>query len=64
MSDRQILVTDANGKFVTSRRYPKMVLITSEVSDKGDSITLSAPGMDTIKVPIKTGGKKINVQVE
>jgi len=34
MTDRQFMVTDMTGKMITSRRYPNMVLIKPEVTEK------------------------------
>ena len=61
-SDRQMVVTDANGRFVTARKYPKMVLIGAEVDTDGKNLTLSAPEQKDIKVPLATG-TKVTVEV-
>ncbi|MDS1139798.1 MOSC N-terminal beta barrel domain-containing protein [Pusillimonas sp. SM2304] len=47
--DRQWVIVDGNGVFMTQRQYPKMALIQPAVQD-GD-LTLSAPGMPDIMVP-------------
>lgn len=41
--DRQWMVVDAKGRFLTQRRFPRMALIVAEPRD--DGLTLSAPGM-------------------
>lgn len=40
--DRRYVVTDDKGRFLTARRFPRMVLIHTELSD--DGLTVSAPG--------------------
>ena len=40
--DRRYVVTDANGRFFTARRFPRMVLIRAQVED--GALRLSAPG--------------------
>ncbi|TRY75757.1 hypothetical protein TCAL_08654 [Tigriopus californicus] len=52
MCDRQILVVDANGRFVTGRRYPKMVLISVEVTADLD-LELKAEGMKDFHLELK-----------
>ena len=47
--DRSWMVADPNGKFVTGRTYPQLVLVGAEPSDEG--VTLSAPGRDDLFVP-------------
>ena len=62
VSDRQLIVTDANGRFVTARRYPKMVLIGADTAPDGKSITLSGPGQKDLKVQLTTG-TKVTVEI-
>ena len=40
--DRRYVVTDANGRFFTARRYPRMLLIQTRIHDGG--LTVSATG--------------------
>src|SRR5690606_34300919 len=47
--DRQWVIVDEHGVFMTQRQYPAMALIQPHV-DNGD-LTLSAPGMPDILVP-------------
>lgn len=47
--DRSWMVADPNGKFVTGRTYPQLVLVGAEPSDEG--VTLSAPGRADLFVP-------------
>jgi uncharacterized protein len=48
--DRRWLVVDADGRFVTARQVPAMVLIRVEMS--GDGLRLSAPGLADLDVPL------------
>ncbi|WP_228112019.1 MOSC domain-containing protein, partial [Zoogloea sp. 1C4] len=47
--DRSWMVADPNGKFVTGRTYPELVLVGAEPSIEG--VTLSAPGRANLFVP-------------
>lgn len=47
--DRSWMVADPNGKFLTGRTYPQLVLVGAEPSD--DGVTLSAPGRADLFVP-------------
>ncbi len=46
--DRQWMVVNSNGKFLTQRQLPKMCLIETQV--KGTQLVLSAPEMETLLV--------------
>ncbi|MDN3577067.1 MOSC domain-containing protein [Chitinimonas viridis] len=46
---RWMLVSDREG-FLTGRQYPRMVLITASMDDRG--VTFDAPGMDSLRVEI------------
>lgn len=48
--DREWMVADANGNFMTQREYPKMALITPRI--KADTLELRAPGMLRIEIPL------------
>lgn len=52
MCDRQILVVDSNGRFVTGRRYPKLVLVSVEVTADLD-LELKAEGMRDFHLELK-----------
>ncbi len=58
--DREWLVVDAStNNFITQREIAKMCLIKPELSNTENELTLSAPGMDSIKVPVtKTCGQR------
>jgi len=61
IKDRQFMVCDLNGKFVTSRKYPNMALIQPKVED--GSIRLSYPGKPDIIASIKVDGRKMECNV-
>ncbi|HRQ66145.1 MAG TPA: MOSC domain-containing protein [Xanthomonadaceae bacterium] len=46
--DRRWMVVDADGRFVTGRKLPRMVLIRAEPTERG--VILSAPGMPVLPV--------------
>lgn len=47
--DRQWMVVDADGQFVTQRQQPRMALVAAQVGEDG-SLCLQAPGMPDIRV--------------
>ncbi|MFC7516212.1 MOSC domain-containing protein [Herbaspirillum sp. GCM10030257] len=48
--DREWMVVDAEGQFMTQRDYPKMALIVPRI--KADTLELRAPGMLRLEVPL------------
>lgn len=48
--DREWMVVDANGEFMTQRQYPKMAQIVPRI--KADTLELRAPGMLRLEVPL------------
>lgn len=46
--DRRFVVTDAKGRFLTARRFPRMVLIRAQPVEGG--LTVSAPGMPALSL--------------
>lgn len=48
--DREWMVVDAQGNFLTQREYPKMALI--EPCIKADTLELRAPGMLRLQIPL------------
>jgi uncharacterized protein YcbX len=48
--DREWMVVDAKGEFMTQRDFPKMALITPRI--KADTLELRAPGMLRLEVPL------------
>lgn len=48
--DREWMVVDENGDFLTQRHHPRMALITPRI--KSDTLELRAPGMLPIEIPL------------
>ncbi len=48
--DREWMVVDAQGAFLTQREHPKMALIVPRI--KGDTLELRAPGMLRLEIPL------------
>jgi len=48
--DREWMVVDAQGQFMTQRQYPRMALIVPRL--KADTLELRAPGMLRIEIPL------------
>ncbi len=48
-NDRRWLAVDADGRFITAREVPEMVLIRAEAM--GEGLRLSAPGLHALEVP-------------
>src|SRR5260221_432818 len=49
VGDRRFLVVDGSGRFLTQRTLPRMALVATALAPA--SLTLSAPGAGTIRVP-------------
>jgi uncharacterized protein len=50
VSDREWMVVDANGQFLTQREYPRMALVTPRPQD--GVLELSAPGQASHEIPL------------
>ncbi|OQR86082.1 mosc domain protein [Achlya hypogyna] len=62
--DRQWIITDAEGNFITQRKYPRMALIAPQVDvTRPDELTLSGPGMPDLVVPVTRTGPELRVRV-
>ena len=61
VGDRRWLIVDPNGIFLTQRDAPELALVRPELRE--DGLSLSAPGTDTIDVPIDLDGPTLDVQV-
>ncbi|HXH26353.1 MAG TPA: MOSC N-terminal beta barrel domain-containing protein [Candidatus Acidoferrum sp.] len=59
--DREWMVVDQQGGFITQRQYPKMALIKPELSD--NTLTLSAEEAGSVMAPIVEAGTEIAVRV-
>ncbi len=59
--DRRWMVVDAEGKFITQRRFPRMALIGVE---RGEHLRITAPGMPELLVPLTAeSSERIPVEV-
>ncbi|HEY6786904.1 MAG TPA: MOSC domain-containing protein, partial [Trebonia sp.] len=52
--DRRWMVVDGDGRFVTAREHPRLVLVTPALD--GGVIRLAAPGMPDLVVPVPDSG--------
>ncbi len=59
--DRRMMVVTENGEFLTQREYPQLALVTPGLDD--DTLELSAPGYDPIRLRIQTTGTPCLVNV-
>ncbi len=59
--DRRWLVVDSEGRFLTGRQLPRMTLIRA--LPDSDGLTLSAPGMPSLKVPFPQTDSRMPVSV-
>ncbi|MBV1776884.1 MOSC domain-containing protein [Burkholderiaceae bacterium DAT-1] len=59
--DRRWMLCDENGRFLSARNYPRMVLIESQVDEKG--ICFSAPGADPLRVEMADMTEPLPVSV-
>ena len=55
--DREWMIVDADGRFVTQREYPRLALIATSVAS--DGLQLASPGMAPHCVPFETPGLTI-----
>ena len=59
--DRRWMVVDAQGKFVTARKHPGMVLIHIVIDDEG--LLLDAPGMARLRLAAPTKPASLNATI-
>jgi uncharacterized protein YcbX len=59
--DRSWMITDAAGGFLTQRTHPNLARIETFLS--GTSLTLRAPGLPPLELPLAVQGEFISVQV-
>lgn len=60
-NDRRLMVVDPQGMFLTQRDYARMALITPMLAD--GNISLSAPGMPALTIPLSNLGQRMNVEI-
>lgn len=61
IGDREWVVVDADGEFLSQREHPRMALI--ETRFVGESLRLKAPGMLGLEVPFASEGDVVEVRV-
>jgi uncharacterized protein len=61
IGDREWVVVDAEGEFLSQREYPRMALI--ETRFVGETLRLKAPGMLALEVPFASEGDVVDVRV-
>jgi len=61
IGDREWVVVEAAGEFLSQREYPKMALIETRLTPT--SLMLKAPGMLLLEVPFASEGDVVNVRV-
>jgi MOSC domain-containing protein len=59
--DRRMMVVTEKGGFLTQREYPQLALVTPKLSD--DTLELSAPNYDSIRLEIQTSGTPCLVDI-
>ena len=62
--DRQWMIVDDQGEFQTQRHIPHLVWIEPEVQEQAQTLTISAPEMPTLTLPlVKADAPKLTVRV-
>ena len=61
VGDREWVVVDAEGEFLSQREHPKMALIETRIT--GAALRIKAPGMLTLEVPFASEGDVLKVRV-
>lgn len=59
--DREWMIVDATGKFVTQREEPRLALIRTAIA--GRSLRLDAPGAKQLRVALTHAGERVEVNV-
>lgn len=59
--DRRMMIVTPEGGFLTQRDYPKLALVSPFLAD--EKLTLSAPGMGDLTVPISKSGPIFRVDI-
>jgi uncharacterized protein YcbX len=59
--DRRMMIVTPEGEFLTQRQIAKLALITPVLEN--DTLTLSAPAMDSIQIAVRTSGHSWSVNV-
>jgi uncharacterized protein len=59
--DRQWMIVDANGVFLTQRTHPQLARIVPEV--RSEALVLNAPGLGALSLPLTQRGERAPVRI-
>src|ERR1043166_5755454 len=59
--DREFMLTDADGRFVTQREFPRLALVRPTL--EGDCLGFTAPGMPPMRITPTDDGRRREVVV-
>lgn len=59
--DRRMMVVTPGGDFLTQRDHPRLALVTPSIA--GEELTLTAPEMDALSLPIRKTGQTFPVDI-
>jgi uncharacterized protein len=59
--DRQWMIVNARGVFLTQRTHPQLARIVPEV--QGEALVLNAPGLEALSVPLRQPGARTAVRI-
>jgi len=59
--DRQWMLVDARGTFLSQRTHPRLARIVPEIT--ADALMLHAPDVPALRVPLDSGGEEVPVRV-
>lgn len=61
LGDRRWVIVDDSGKFISQRSHPGLALVTG--SFDGRTLTLTAPDVDSISIPVPDGNTRLTATV-
>ena len=53
--DRRWMIVDADGKFVTAREHPPLILVTPTADNSNNAVRFESPGLPELTVPVPRG---------
>jgi hypothetical protein len=59
--DRRMMLVTPEGEFLTQREFPKLALVTPILD--GDTLTLSAPNFDSLRLNVQRSGTTVPVDI-
>lgn len=59
--DREWMVVDGNGRFVTQREEPRLALVRPQLGAGTRTLTLSFPGLEPLRVAVEGQGRPVEV---